>query len=133
MSARAGAAARPRALARARARRGGAAAAREGVVFDFGSDAAQPNPFLDLFFAVTHPFHPGEALTVEQAVTACTRGSAYAEFQDWQKGALKPGYLADLAVLSQDIFTVPPSAIPGTTSVLTVVGGEIVWDAGVVN
>jgi hypothetical protein len=104
----------------------------EGVVLAFGSDAAQPNPFLDLFFAVVHPFHPDEALTVEQAVTAYTRGSAYAEFQEWQKGALKPGYLADLAVLSQDIFTVPPPAIPGTASVLTVVGGEIVWDAGVV-
>lgn len=101
-----------------------------GVRLAFGSDSAQPNPFVDLFFAVAHPFHPGEALTVEQAVTAYTRGSAYAEFQEWQKGSLKPGYLADLAVLSQDIFAVPPPAIPATVSLLTVVGGEIVWDAG---
>ncbi len=103
-----------------------------GVQLAFGSDAIQPNPFVDLFFAVTHPFRPDEALTMEQAVTAYTRGSARAEFQEWQKGSIKPGYLADLAVLSQDIFTVPPPAVPGTVSVLTLVGGEVVWDAGVV-
>ncbi len=102
-----------------------------GVHLAFGSDSAQPNPFVDLFFAVFHPFHPLEALTVEEAVTAYTHGSARAEFQEWQKGSLKPGYLADLAVLSQDIFTIPPPAIPATVSVLTLVGGEIVWDAGV--
>ena len=68
---------------------------------------------------------------MEQAVTAYTRGSAYAEFET-RKGALRPGYLADLAVLSQDIFTVPAPAVPATTtSLLTLVGGEVVWDAGV--
>jgi predicted amidohydrolase YtcJ len=101
-----------------------------GVQLAFGSDSPQPNPFVDLFFAVVHPFHPGEALTMEQAVTAYTRGSATAEFQEWQKGSIKPGYLADLAVLSQDIFTIPPPAVPGTVSLLTLVGGEVVWDAG---
>jgi predicted amidohydrolase YtcJ len=104
----------------------------EGVHLAFGSDSPQPNPFVDLFFAVLHPLHPGEALTMEEAVTAYTRGSAFAEFQEWQKGSIKPGYLADLAVLSQDIFTVPLPAVPGTVSLLTLVGGEIVWDAGVV-
>ncbi len=104
-----------------------------GVRLAFGSDGSQANPFLDLFLAVLHPFHPGEALSMEQAVTAYTRGSAAAEFQDWQKGSIRPGYLADLAVLSQDIFTVPPPAVPGTTSLLTLVGGEVVWDAGVLH
>jgi predicted amidohydrolase YtcJ len=102
-----------------------------GVRLAFGSDGIQPNPFLDLFFAVTHPSRPDEALTMEQAVTAYTRGSAMAEFQEWQKGSIKPGYLADLAVLSQDIFAIPPAAVPGTTSLLTLMGGEVVWDAGV--
>jgi len=105
----------------------------EGVQLAFGSDAGLPNPFVDLFFAVIHPFHPAEALTMEQAVTAYTRGSATAEFQEWQKGSIKPGYLADLAVLSQDIFTIPPPAVPGTTSLLTLVGGEVTWDAGVLH
>jgi predicted amidohydrolase YtcJ len=102
-----------------------------GIPLAFGSDSTAPIPFVDLFFAVTHPFHPAEALTMEEAVTAYTRGSATAEFQEWQKGSLKPGYLADLAVLSQDIFTVPPPAVPGTTSLLTLVGGETTWDDGV--
>ena len=61
-------------------------------------------------------------------MTMLTRGSAYAEFAEREKGTLAPGMLADLAVLSQDVFTVPPSALPGTTSVLTVVGGKIVYD-----
>lgn len=102
-----------------------------GVRLALGSDSAQPNPFVDLFFAVVHPSRPDEALTMEEAVTAYTRGSATAEFQEWQKGSLKPGYLADLAVLSQDIFTVSPPAVPATVSLLTLVGGEATWDAGV--
>lgn len=104
-----------------------------GVTLALGSDGSLPNPFVDLFFAVFHPFHPLEALSVEEAVTAYTRGSAKAEFEEWRKGSLKPGYLADLAVLSQDIFTIPPPLIPETTSLLTVVGGEIVWDAGAIS
>lgn len=101
-----------------------------GIHLALGSDSAQPNPFLDLFFAVVHPLHPDEALTMEQAVTAYTRGSAYAEHQEDRKGTLRPGHLADLAVLSQDIFTIPPPAVPATVSLLTLVGGEVVWDAG---
>lgn len=104
----------------------------EGVRLALGSDGVQPNPFVDLFFAVTHPFHPHEALTMEQAVTAYTLGSARAEFQERRKGLIKRGYLADLAVLSQDIFEIPPPAVLETVSMLTLVGGEIVWDAGAV-
>ncbi len=99
-----------------------------GVPLAFGSDGPN-NPFLNLMLAVIHPTHPDEALTMEQAVTAYTRGSAYAEFAEGEKGTLAPGMLADLAVLSQDIFTVPPPALPGTTSVLTLVGGVVVHDA----
>ena len=67
-----------------------------------------------------------EALTREQAVTMYTRGSAYAEFAEAEKGTIAPGMLADIAVLSQDIFTLPLQALPGTTSVLTIVGGRVV-------
>ncbi|HEX5869843.1 MAG TPA: amidohydrolase family protein, partial [Longimicrobium sp.] len=98
-----------------------------GVPLAFGSDGPN-NPFLNLMLALIHPTHPDEALTMEQAVTAYTRGSAYAEFAEGEKGTLAPGMLADVAVLSQDIFTVPPQALPGTTSVLTLVGGAIVHD-----
>jgi hypothetical protein len=99
-----------------------------GVPLAIGSDGPG-NPFLNLMFAVTHPTRPDEALTREQAVVAYTRGSAYAEFAEREKGTLAPGMLADLAVLSQDIFTVPVQALPATTSVLTLVGGAIVHDA----
>jgi predicted amidohydrolase YtcJ len=79
-------------------------------------------------FATTYPWKSPEALTREQALVAYTRGSAYAEFADHEKGTLEPGKLADLAVLSQDIFSAPPQSLPATRSVLTMVGGTIVRD-----
>ena len=98
-----------------------------GVPFALGSDGPM-NPFLNILFATTLA-DPKEALTREQAVRAYTAGAAYAEFQEQQKGTLAPGKLADLAVLSQDIFTVPPPALPGTVSELTMVGGKVVYEA----
>lgn len=102
-----------------------------GVPLALGSDGPS-NPFLNLLFATTHAVTPAEALTREEAVVAYTRGSAYAEHAEHEKGTLAPGMLADLAVLSQDPFTAAPEALPKTTSVLTLVGGEVVHDAGVV-
>lgn len=98
-----------------------------GVPFALGSDGPS-NPFLNILFAATLA-DPLEALTREQAVRAYTAGSAYAEFQENEKGTLMPGKLADLAVLSQDIFTVPLPALPGTVSELTMVGGRVVYEA----
>ena len=105
-----------------------------GIPLALGTDGigAVSNPFVDLFLATIHPTHPSEALTIEQAVRAYTRGSAYAEFEERRKGTLAPGQLADLAVLSQDIFHAPPPAIPATVSVLTMVNGVIVWSSGAV-
>lgn len=102
----------------------------QGIPIAIGADGPM-NPFLNIMAAVTHPANPKEALTREQAVTAYTAGSAFAEFQDRQKGQLAPGMLADLAVLSADLFTVPVPQLPGMQSVLTMVGGKIVHDAGV--
>jgi predicted amidohydrolase YtcJ len=84
---------------------------------------------LNIMMATIHPNVPTEALTREQAVAAYTRGSAYAAFAERERGTLAPGMLADLAVLSQDVFTVAPNALPAMTSVLTMVGGRIVHDA----
>ena len=64
----------------------------------------------------------------ETAIAIATRGAAYAEFAERAKGTLAAGMLADLAVLSQDVFTVPVAALPATRSVLTIVGGKIVHD-----
>jgi predicted amidohydrolase YtcJ len=102
-----------------------------GIPLALGSDGPM-NPYLNIMFASLHPDRPSEAITREQAVIAYTLTSAYAEFAEKEKGSLEPGKLADLAVLSQDIFTVPASDLPKTTSVLTLVGGKVVYDANAI-
>jgi predicted amidohydrolase YtcJ len=77
--------------------------------------------------AVTDPPFPDEAMSREQAVIAYTLTSAYAEFAEEKKGSLVPGKLADLAVLSQDIFTVPVQQLLKTRSALTIVDGKILF------
>ncbi len=101
-----------------------------GIPLAFGSDGPT-NPYLNIMFASLDPDRPSEAITREQAVIAYTLTSAYAEFAEKDKGSLEPGKLADLAVLSQDIFTVDPSELPKTESVMTMVGGKIVYDGNV--
>ncbi|XXX81760.1 amidohydrolase family protein [Sorangium sp. So ce134] len=105
----------------------------EGVPLALGTDGigAVMNPFVDLLLATVHPTRPEEALTMEEAVMAYTSGSACAELEEHHKGTLEPGRLADLAVLSRDIFgPISPEEMVGTTSELTMVGGEIVWASG---
>jgi predicted amidohydrolase YtcJ len=101
-----------------------------GIPIAIGSDGPI-NPYLNIMLAATDPERPTEAITREQAVIAYTRGSAYAEFSDKDKGTLEPGKLADLAVLSQDIFQIPLQDLPKTESVLTLVGGKVVYDTKV--
>ena len=72
---------------------------------------------------------PPQRITVRQAVDAYTQGSAYASFADTAVGTLEAGKFADLAVLSQDIFTVPPKRIARTAVLMTMVGGRIVHGA----
>ena len=102
-----------------------------GIPVAIGSDGPM-NPFMNVLWAATHATNPSQALTREQAVTAYTRGSAFAEFTERDKGQLAVGMLADLAVLSADLFTAPPGQIPAITSVLTMVGGKPVHDTGVI-
>ena len=102
-----------------------------GIPVALGSDGPT-NPYLNIMFASLHANRPSEAITREQAVVAYTLTSAYAEFTERDKGSLEPGKLADLAVLSQDIFTVGASDLPKTESVLTMVGGKIIYDANVI-
>ncbi len=70
---------------------------------------------------------PEERITVEQAVSAYTHGSAYARFSDDRIGTLEPGKEADLAVLSQDIFAVHHEEIGKTRVLMTMVGGKFVF------
>lgn len=100
-----------------------------GIPLAIGSDGPS-NPWLNMMFAVALPTRPDQSLTREQLLRAYTEGSAYAEFAEHEKGRLAPGYLADLAVLSQDVLdetSVPTQALPGTHSLLTLVGGEVAW------
>ena len=111
-----------------------------GARIAFGTDwFVEPlNPMLGLYAAVTRQFpdgtppggwFPEERLTLEQAVEYYTLGSAYAEFAETRKGSIAPGKLADLVILSKDIFAVPPREILETKPVLTMVGGRIVFEA----
>jgi predicted amidohydrolase YtcJ len=98
-----------------------------GVPFALGSDGPM-NPYLNIMFATVNAVNPAEALTVEQALRAYSAGSAWAEFAETEKGMVKTGMLADVALLSRDIFKVPPTALPGTVSVLTIVNGRVVHE-----
>jgi predicted amidohydrolase YtcJ len=70
---------------------------------------------------------PEEQITVEQAVNAYTKGSAFARFSEDRLGTLEPGKEADLAVLSQNIFSVAHEEIGKTKVWMTMVGGKIVF------
>ena len=77
--------------------------------------------------ATLSSYVPQEGITVEQAVNAYTLGSAYARFSDDRLGTLEAGKEADLAVLSQDVFSVAPEELAKTHVVMTMVGGKIVF------
>lgn len=98
-----------------------------GVTLAIGSDGPL-EPGINVMLATLHPNVPSEALTREQAVIAYTRTAAFAAFAEKERGMIAPGMLADLAVLSQDLFTVTPDQLPATMSVLTMLGGQIVHD-----
>jgi predicted amidohydrolase YtcJ len=72
---------------------------------------------------------PSERISVEQAVNAYTRGGAYAASSEQRVGTLEAGKDADLAVLSQDLFHVPPETIGKTRVLMTMVGGTVVFGA----
>lgn len=75
-------------------------------------------------------YMPDERISIEQAVAAYTRGSAYARYSEDRLGTLETGKEADLAVLSQDIFDVAHGSIGKTKVLLTMVGGKIVFKEG---
>jgi predicted amidohydrolase YtcJ len=80
--------------------------------------------------AASLSYFPEESITVEQAVRGYTWGSAFARFSEDKLGSLEVGKEADLAVLSQDIFSVPVETIWKTKVELTMVGGKVVFREG---
>ncbi|MFF9495927.1 amidohydrolase [Streptomyces flaveolus] len=108
---------------------------RAGATLAFSSDwnVAEMDPMVGLYTAVTRrPLNGGEAwipeetVDIETAVHAYTMGSAYANFLENERGSLTVGKFADLVVLSRDVLTADPAAIPGTVCDLVMVGGEVV-------
>ena len=99
-----------------------------GVGLSFGSDSPAEmsvRPLEGIHLAVNRP--PAQRLTVLEALCAYTRGSAYAEGLEGEKGSLAAGKLADLAVLSADPTAVPPEGLRELRVEMTVVGGRIVF------
>jgi predicted amidohydrolase YtcJ len=104
----------------------------------FGSDwpSAPLNPMIEIHAAVNQAipegmpdeaWTPGERLDLKAALAASTSAAAYASFDEQRKGLLKPGMLADLVVLSSDIFSAPPSALAATPVAVTIFDGKIVY------
>ncbi len=101
-----------------------------GVPLALGSDGGvdEANPYLNLMLATSYAARPDEALTRAQALTAYTAGGAFAARDEARQGRIAPGMAADIAVLSQDVLTIPAAALPATRSLLTLVNGEIVYE-----
>ncbi|MEY3404817.1 MAG: hypothetical protein RL161_247, partial [Bacteroidota bacterium] len=72
---------------------------------------------------------PGQRISIEQALYAYTFMGAYSSFEEHRKGTLEKGKLADLIVLSADLFTIDPMKIHETKVLLTMVGGNVVFES----
>ena len=105
----------------------------------FGSDwfVAPPRPMEGIYAAVTrrtlddrnpNGWVPAQKITVQEALRAYTRGSAFAGFDEANRGTLSAGMLADFALLERDITTIAPNEIRDVRVMLTVVGGRTVYD-----
>lgn len=96
-----------------------------GTRLAFGSDASitDLDPLLGMRAATTS----AGAMSIDEAVYAYTTGAAYAEFQEKVKGSIAPGKLADLVILSDNIFEPDPTRLPNAMVVLTLVNGKIVF------
>ena len=111
-----------------------------GVRLALGTDwpVAPLDPMLTLYAATTratldgkHPggWFPEQKLSAQEAISAYTMGSAYAEFQEHDKGSIEPGKLADFVLLNADVLKIPAEKIRNVRVQKTWVGGVEVYDA----
>jgi predicted amidohydrolase YtcJ len=110
----------------------------KGVTLAFGTDyPVEPvSPFRGLYAAVTRKsengkqeYFPEQKLTMDQAISAYTVGSAFAEFEEKEKGKLAPGMLADFVVLDRDLTATSAEKVLAIKVLRTVVGGKTVYEA----
>jgi predicted amidohydrolase YtcJ len=110
----------------------------DGVRLAFGTDwpVAPLSPMWGIYAAVTRAtldgknpdgWVPEQKISVAEAVEEYTLGSAYAEFQEKEKGSITAGKLADFVVLSDDIFKIPPEQIKNVKVQATYLGGKVVY------
>ena len=111
-----------------------------GVRLALGTDwnVAPLNPMLTLYAATTRAtldgknptgWFPEQKLTIQEAIEAYTIGSAYAEFQENEKGSITVGKLADMVLLSDDVLSIDPVKIREVKVLKTWVGGKLTYDA----
>jgi len=105
-----------------------------GAVLAWGTDwpVSPLNPMFNLYQLVTR-YYKEERLTMAEAIKYYTYGPAYASFEEDIKGTLEVGKLADMVVLSQDLFTIQPRDITKTEVLYTILGGKIVYEKPVSN
>ena len=114
--------------------------ARRGIPMGGGSDSPVEtfNPVWGIHCAVNRTgrdglpeggWRPEEMLSVFEAVRLYTSEGAYLTFEEAEKGMLRPGMLADMAVLDRDIFAVPQAEIMSLRNVMTIMDGNIVYTA----
>jgi predicted amidohydrolase YtcJ len=112
---------------------------KAGVRLAFGTDyPVEPiDPMIGLYACVTRErpeggpaggWIPQEKISLQECISAYTAGSAYAEFEEANKGQLVPGKFADIVVLSADVTKVAPREILKTKAVTTIVGGKVVYE-----
>ena len=117
---------------------------KSGTPIAGGSDAPveRGEPMIEFYAAVARKplpvraqnasmdgWHPEEAMTREEALKAFTLWAAYAGFEEDLKGTISAGKLADFTVLSADIMKIPESEILETKNVMTIIGGQVVYDS----
>ena len=112
---------------------------KTGAIIAGGSDAPveRGEPMIEFYAAVARKslkgesgegWHPEQAVSREQALRMFTLWPAFAAFEEQLKGSIEPGKLADLTILSADIMQIPEPEILKTRCLMTVIGGEIVYE-----
>ena len=100
----------------------------KGVVLAFGSDCMPFGPIYGIWSAVTHPVEESR-LSVEEALRAYTKGSAYAAFEEEIKGSIEIGKLADMVVLTKNPFKISPKNIRDIRIFMTIIDGKLLYKA----
>ncbi|HJT16770.1 MAG TPA: amidohydrolase family protein, partial [Thermoanaerobaculia bacterium] len=109
-----------------------------GAVVTFGSDwtVAPLNPIAGIYAAVTrrtldgknpNGWIPEQKISVEEALRCYTVNNAWAIFRENEVGKIAPGYFADIAVLSDDLFTIPPEQIENVNIHMTIFDGRVIY------